>query len=166
MKKRQQRVNCRRCRYRFPIPVPLSEGWRVEAQCPSCEDRAYFTVADTPERETPSPEREKANEEYERKIQRLGEQLSQPINANRDHPVVAWFVGVGNGMVKGDRTPIPWEFSCWVYGFSRGREAAYVWQQDHSWLVRGWHSKRGVGRPPDPTEVASFEAALDQLKSD
>ena len=79
-----QRVTCRRCRYWFPVQREPGEGWRVEAQCPSCDAWACFTVADTHDQPRPNPP------DWERATQRLGERLWRPINENRDHPAVAW----------------------------------------------------------------------------
>jgi hypothetical protein len=42
----EQRVDCRKCRYRFAVRVELAGGWRIEAQCPSCDTWNDFTVDD------------------------------------------------------------------------------------------------------------------------
>jgi len=153
----EQRVNCRRCRYRFPVQVQPGEGWRVEAQCPSCDTWACFTVADTRD----PPPRDPA--ELEAEAQRLGEQLWSPINEHRDHPAIAWVDRVGNGGFEDDHTPKPWTIpTFWVYRFRRGKKAAYIWQEGGYWFVRRWYPLRGR-HPPEPAEVFSFEAALDQL---
>jgi hypothetical protein len=154
-----QLVDCRKCRYRFVVQIAPTRDWRVEAQCPVCEVWACFTVADTPERQPPPPD----PEELDRATQRLGEQLWQPINAHSNHPSMVWFDRVGNGLFEDDYSSCCWPVPCWVYRFSRGNMAAYIWQKEDSWFVRGWHPRRGRNMPPDPAEVFSFEAALDRL---
>jgi hypothetical protein len=99
----------------------------------------------------------------EAEFQRLGEQLWQPINEHRGHPAVAWVERVGNGVFEDDFSPHCWPIPCWVYRFIRGQEAAYIWQEESSWFVRGWHPLQGRRGPPDPSEVFSFQDALDQL---
>ena len=153
---REQRVTCHRCRYRFPVHVQPDEDWRVEAQCPSCEGWACFTVADTNNRAAPN------QQELDAATQRLGEQLWRPINQHRSHPATAWLDCVGNGVFEDDQTPKPWCIPTWVYRFRRGSQAAYIWQQGDCWLVRRWYSPRG-GQPPEPAELFSFAAALDVL---
>ena len=140
------------------MQAPPAEDWRVEAQCPSCETWACFTVADTRDPPLPDPA------ELDAATQRLGEQLWQPINEHRSHPAIAWVDRVGNGVFEDDHTAKPWPISTfWVYRFTRGREAAYIWQEEDLWLVRGWHPLRSRRSPPEPVEVSSFEAALDRL---
>jgi hypothetical protein len=153
----EQRVYCRRCRFRFPVHVETAEDWQVEAQCPACDGWACFTTADT--RDPPKADPRELGAE----AQRLGEQLWQPINQHRGHPAVAWVDRVGNGMFEDDYTPKPWPVPTWVYRFLRANKAAYVWQEDNSWFVRGWHPMRSHRKPPEPAEVFSFEAALDRL---
>jgi hypothetical protein len=152
-----QRVNCRQCRYRFPVQVMPCEDWKVEAQCPCCEVWACFTVADTFDPPRPNPEESAAQ------AQCLGEELWRPINDHRSHPATAWMDRVGNGMFEDDSTAKPFGIpTFWVYRFSRGKQAAYIWQEQGEWCVRGWHSLRGR-RPPEPSRVVSLEAALDVL---
>lgn len=153
----EQRVNCRRCRYRFPVHAQSTEGWRVEAQCPICEAWACFTAADTQDPPRPDPA------ELEQATQQIGERLWRPINENRGHAAVKWVDKVGNGLFEDDHTPMPWAMpTSGVYRFRRGTKAAYLWQEGGSWFVRGWYSLRGR-RPPEPAEVFSFEAGLDRL---
>jgi hypothetical protein len=152
-----QRVNCRRCRYRFAVEVPPSEDWRIEAQCPCCDGWACFTVADTRDPPRPHPA------ELEAAAQRLGERLWQPINQNRGHPAVTCMDRVGNGVFEDDQSPLCWPVPCRVYRLIRGREAAYIWQEEGSWFVRRWHPLRSRRRAPEPSEVFSFEAGLDRL---
>jgi hypothetical protein len=155
---REQRVSCRRCRYRFRVQVQPDEDWRVEAQCPCCDGWACFTLADTRNPPKPDPR------EWEAATQRLGELLWRPINEHPSHPAVAWVDMIGNGGFEDDHTPKPWPIpTFWVYRFRRGKKAAYIWQEGDSWFVRGWHSLRGRRQPPDPAEVFSFEAALNRL---
>jgi hypothetical protein len=143
------------------VRVPASEDWRVEAQCPSCESWACFTIADTREPPAPDPA------ELDAEAQRLGELLWRPINAHRGHRAVAWMDRVGNGGFEDDHSAKPWPIpTFWVYRFTRGKEAAYIWQERDSWLVRGWHPLRGRREPPDVAEAFSFEAALDRLLAD
>jgi hypothetical protein len=153
----QQRVFCRRCRFRFDVLISATENWQVEAQCPSCDGVAIFTIADTIEPPLPDPR------ELEATSQRLMKEICKPINENRGHPALVWMERVSNGVFQDDRSrpywPIPW----WVYRFTRGNDAAYIWQMESSWFVRGWHSKRGDGPSPGPAEVPSFKAALDHL---
>ena len=67
-------------------------------------------------------------------------------------------------MFEDDHTTKPWPTpTFWVYRFTRGGEAAYVWQEGDSWLLSGWHPLRGGRRPPDPSEAFSFRGALDRL---
>jgi hypothetical protein len=153
----QQRVHCRRCRFRFLIQVPASEDWRIEAQCPSCDWSDGFTVADTYEPPTPNLQ------DLDAAAQKVGSLLWQPIDENQDHPALAWVDRVGNGMFGDDRSKICWPVPWTVYRFTRGTEAAYIWQENGSWFVRGWHPMRGRGNPPEPDEVHSFGAALDRL---
>jgi hypothetical protein len=155
---REQWVNCSRCKYRLVVLVPPGEDWRVEAQCPSCDAWACFTIANTPEREAPPPD----PREREREIQRLGEQLWQPINEHRGHPAVAWIDRVGNGVFEDDHSERCWPIPSWVYRFTRKGRAADIWQKGGSWFVRGWHPLRGQ-RPPEPEEMFSFAEALDRL---
>jgi hypothetical protein len=97
-----RRVICRRCRFIFTIDVPAQadgeegEGLCFEAQCPSCDIWACFTVADTPECQPSRPSREELEEA--RRRQELPEQLLTPIRENRAHPAVARFDRIGNGM--------------------------------------------------------------------
>jgi hypothetical protein len=154
---KEQRVNCRRCRYRFAVQAPTLDDWRVEAQCPACDGWACFTAADTLPPPHPDPE------ELDAATQRLAQQLWQPINEHRSHPAIAWMDRVGNGMFEDDSSGESWPVPCWVYRFTHRAEGAYVWQEGGSWFVRGWHALRGGGEPPDPEEVFSFEAALDRL---
>ena len=155
---REKRVNCRLCRYRFLIRVAQGEDWRVEAQCPSCEAWACFTIADT--HDSPKPDLRKLEVE----AQRLGEQLWRPINEHHGHPAVAWVDRVGNGVFEDDYSLKPWPIpTLWVYRFRRGNKAAYIWQEGEFWLVRRWHPLRDSRQPPEPIEVFSFEAALDRL---
>jgi hypothetical protein len=156
----EKRVFCRRCRYRFWIEVPPVEQWRVEEQCPSCDSWDCFTVASTVEHEPPPPD----PKALEKEAQELGQLLWQPIKENRDHPAIAWMDRVGNGCFEDDHTPTFWSIpTFWVYRFMRGNEAAYIWQSETTWLVRGWYPMRGCRRPPEPSEVLSFLAALDRL---
>jgi hypothetical protein len=153
----ERRVNCRRCRYRFPVEVRSKDDWQVEAQCPSCECWACFTVADIHD-SPPGPV------EFDAEAQRLGELLWRPINEHRGHRAVAWMDRVGNGGFEDDHTPKPWPIPIfWVYRFTRGQEAAYSWQESDRWFVRDWHPLRSHREPPAPGEVLSFEAALDRL---
>jgi hypothetical protein len=153
----EMRVNCRQCRFSFPVQVSPSEDWRVEAQCPSCDGWACYTIADT--RDPPRPDLR----ELETEVQRLGERLWQLINEHRNHPAVAWMDHVGNGMFEDDHSDISWPIPWHVYRFTRRAKAAYIWQEVGSWFVRGWHSTRSRRKPPEPAEVFSFEAALDRL---
>jgi hypothetical protein len=153
----EPRVICRRCRYRFRVEVAAGDGWPVEAQCPSCEAWACFTAADTQD----PPRSDLAERVAE--VQRLGELLWRPINEHCGHPTVAWMDRVGNGMFEDDHSTICWPVPHWVYRFTRGASAAYVWQEGESWYVRDWHPLRGCGEPPGPAQVFSFEAALDRL---
>ncbi len=134
-----------------------TEDWQVEAQCPSCDGWACFTVADTLELPRPDPR------ELEAATQKLGEQLYQPITEHRSHPAVAWMDRVGNGFFKDDCTSLPVAIPTPVYRFTRGDTAAYIWQEGVCWLVRPWHSLQSRREPPDPVEVFSFEQALDRL---
>src|SRR5438552_2093763 len=155
----EQRLVCCLCRFCFVVPIRPAEEWRVDAQCPSCEFSACFTVADTLERQPPLPD----PKERDREVQQLGEHLWQPINAHRNHPTVAWLDRVGNGFFKDDKSECCWPVPWWVYRFTRERQAAYFWQEEDSWFVRGWHPLRGRGKPPEPAEVFTFESALDRL---
>jgi hypothetical protein len=152
----QVQITCRQCKYRFLVEV-LREDWHVEAQCPGCDGWGDFTVADTQEASRPDPQ------ELGAASQKLGEQLWQPLEEHRGHPAVAWMDRVGNGLFEDDYTkpcgPAPWL----VYRFTRQAKAAYVWQQESSWFVRGWHARHGRRKPPEPVEVLSFKAALDVL---
>ena len=152
----EQRVICPKCRFRQVVQVPSIEGWRVDAQCPSCENWHCFTLADTHE-----PPRCDAKLEAAR--QRLGAQLWEPINEHRSHPAVAWVNKVGNGLFKDDFSEPCWPVPCWVYRFLRGLDAAYIWHEESTWFARGWHPMRSRRTPPDPSEVTSFGAALDRL---
>lgn len=153
----EQRVNCRRCRYRFRVEVAPRDDWRVEAQCPSCDSWGCFTLADTHDLPRPDPA------EHEAEVQRVGELLWRPINEHRGHPAVAWLDRVGGGLFEDDYSPGCWPVPHWVYRFTRRESAAYIWQEGGSWFVRGWHPLRGRGSPPEPAEAFSFEAALDRL---
>jgi hypothetical protein len=153
----EQIVTCRRCRYRFRVETAAGGEWRVEAQCPSCEAWACFTPADTQDPPRPDPA------ELDAEAQRLGEVLWRPVNDYRGHPAVAWLDRVGNGVFEDDHSQGCWPVPHWVYRFTRGGSAAYIWQERGSWFVRGWHPLRVCSCPPDPAAVFSFEAALDQL---
>lgn len=153
----EQRVYCRRCRYRFRVEVASEGSWLVEAQCPSCESWAGFTRADTRNLPPPDPT------EREAEVQRVGELLWRPVNDHRDHPAVAWMDRVGNGLFEDDYSPSCWPVPHCVYRLTRGSSAAYIWQAGGSWFVRGWHPLRGRHSPPEPSEVSSFPAALDRL---
>ena len=155
-----QRVYCRQCRYRFRVEVATGVNWRVEAQCPSCDSWACFTVADTHAPPRPDPA------ELDAEAQRLGELLWRPINEHRDHPAIAWMDRVGGGVFEDDYTQGCWPIRHWVYRFTRGSSSAYIRQEDGSWFVRGWHPLRGCCLPCEPAEVLSFEAALDRLAPD
>lgn len=158
---RKQRVDCPRCRYRFFLEVPQGDDWRVEAECPSCEIATWFTVAHT--KAPPPPDPAKLAEQ-EAPIQHFWTLLWRPINEHRSHPVVAWMDQVGNGGFEEDQCaghwPIPWT----VYRFVRNGEAAYIWKQADAWRVRRWHRMANRFQVPEPVEVSSFEAALDQLR--
>jgi hypothetical protein len=155
----EQRVSCPKCRYRLAVEAPARDGWQVDWQCPACDSWTCFTIADTIDPPRPDPA------ELEAATQRLGEQVWKPINEHRSHPAVAWIEKVGNGCFEDDysdpRWPVPW----WIYRFKRQGEAAYVWEKDGSWFVRGWQPMRCRGDLPDISEVFSFEAALDRLLS-
>lgn len=153
----EKRVNCRRCRYQFPVQVPALGDWLVEAQCPSCDNWDCFTEEDMRDLPRPDPQ------ELEAETQRLGERLWQPINKHRAHPAVAWMDWVSNGVFEDDHAKHCWPIPCWVYRFTRREETAYIWQEESCWFVRGWHPMRGRRKPPDPIEVFSFKSALDHL---
>jgi hypothetical protein len=70
---------------------------------------------------------------------------------------------IGNGVFEDDYSKACWPVPWWIYRFSRRDEVAYIWQEEGSWFVRGWHPRRGRRKPPDPSEAFSFEAALDRL---
>jgi hypothetical protein len=97
-----RRVYCRRCRYRFRVEAPARDGWRVEAQCPSCEAWVYFTADDTQEPPRPDPA------ELAAEAQRRGEVVWRSVNEHRDHPAVAWLDRVGNGLFEDDYAPAGW----------------------------------------------------------
>jgi hypothetical protein len=151
-------VECRKCRYRFPILADAVEDGHVDAQCPSCEGWDCFTVADTQDLSTPDPA------ERDAEIQRLGEVLWRPINAHRSHPAVKWFEKVENGLFEDDYTSPPWRAPIFcVYRFRNEDEVAYLWQEADIWLVWGWHPLQGSKVPPEPVEAVSFEAGLDEI---
>jgi hypothetical protein len=152
-------VICPKCRYTLHVHISPDQEWLVEAQCPSCGTWHCFSITDIPERQPSPPD----PEESDRATQRLGERLWQPINAHTNHPTLRWFDRVGNGLFEDDYSPCSWPVPCWVYRFSKERMAAYIWQEEGSWFVRTWHSIRSHRKPPDPTEVFSFEGALDRL---
>ena len=114
-----QRVSCRKCQFCFAVQLSPIQGRWIESQCPACEVWACFTIADSPERQPSLPDSEEL-EERDRTIQRLGEQLWPPIKAYSNHPSVAWFDRIGNGVFADDHSRICWPASCWVYRFSRG----------------------------------------------
>ena len=157
----EERVICRRCRFRFPVDVSADDNWRVEAQCPSCESWACFTVADTKDPPPPGP----AELEAERqRVAEVTEMLRRPLNENRDHPAVALIDRIGNGLFEDDYTPSPWPIPTFcVYRFKNGNEFAYIWQEGGYWFVRGWHPLRGQSDPPDVVAAFTFEAALNRL---
>jgi hypothetical protein len=155
----EERVFCPKCRFRFPIAVPLTKGWQVEAQCPSCEWSTFFSVADTEE----LPQIDHA--EWEAKLQRIGKLLWQPINEHRGHPALVWMDRVGNGMFEDDYSEKCFPAPHTVYRFTCGESASYIWQQEESWFVRGWHPLKGDTMPPEPVQVFSFGAALDYLSA-
>ncbi len=157
-----QRVSCRKCQFCFAVQLSPIQGRWIESQCPACEVWACFTIADSPERQPSLPDSEEL-EERDRTIQRLGEQLWPPIKAYSNHPSVAWFDRIGNGVFADDHSRICWPASCWVYRFSRGGMAAYIWQEEESLFVRGWHPIGSRRSPPEPAEVFSFLAALNRL---
>jgi hypothetical protein len=153
----EYQVSCRRCRYRFVVKGTATEDWAVKAECPSCESWACFTIADTHDPARPDPIK------LDSATQQLGELLMRPINEHRGHPALAWMDRVGNGVFEDDSSRACWPVPQWVYRFTRGRAAAYIWQVEGSWFVRGWHPLRSRRRPPDPAKVVSFVAALDRL---
>jgi hypothetical protein len=163
----EQRVICRLCRFIFKVQVPAlsptapNEDWAIEAQCPSCDRWGCFTPADTPEREPPRPDFDE--DVSDEQTHALCERLFEPINKHRSHPAVRWFDRVSIGFFEDDRSEPDWPAPWWVYRFSRGRSAAYVWQDEGRWYVRRWHPLRGRGMPPWVRECDSFEAALDHL---
>jgi hypothetical protein len=153
----EQRVICSRCRFRLSVQVPESGDWRIDAQCPSCESWACFTLADT--RDPPVPD----SGQVDAAAQGLGEQLWQPIKEHRGHPALAWMDRIGNGVFEDDHSESCWPVPSWIYRFTRQAQAAYVWQEASSWFVRSWHPLRGERKPPDAAEVFSFAQALDHL---
>jgi hypothetical protein len=154
----EQRVVCPRCRFIFRVDILLQDAWPVEAQCPCCDSWTCFT-GDILKPPPPS------QAERDAEVQRFGELLWRPINEQRGHRALAWMDRVGNGIFEDDRSQHCWPVPHWIYRFSRGRSAAYIWQEDGSWFVRAWHPLRSRGSPPEPVEVISFEAALDRLVS-
>jgi hypothetical protein len=153
----QQLQTCRRCRYRFSIPVQTGEVLPIEVQCPCCEAWISSTLEDAQDPPKPDPQ------ELRAAAQRIGKLLWQPINEHRAHPAVAWIDCVGNGVFHDDWSEISWPAPWTVYRFTRGPNAAYMWQEGDSWFVRGWYRLRGRRKPPEPVEVISFETALDRL---
>jgi hypothetical protein len=133
----------------------------IEAQCPSCEAWACFTIADTPERQPKSdPAAEAAREAA---LKQRAALLFQPIERNRSHPAVQWFEKIGNGFFEDEYAEPMWPVPSVVYRFRRDRRAAYVWEEDGSWQLRLW-ADLGRSRPePDIRWAATFEDALDQL---
>lgn len=154
-----RRVECPRCRYLFSVEVAEGADWQVEEQCPSCESRTLFTIENTPERQPPRPKPEDLDLSQSSWVR----ELFAPINQHRSHAAVTWFDRVGNGGFEDEYAPawpIPWR----VYRFRRGEQAAYAWQVEGVWFVRGWHQLRtGMKGPPERMAVASLEAALDRL---
>lgn len=156
----EHRVICRYCRYRFPVQASAAENWVAEVECPSCEKRYSATEADTRERPPPDPG------ELDAIVNRLGEVLWRPIRAHSDHPALAWFDRVGNGIFEDDHSQHCWPIPHWIYRFTRRRQAAYIWCEDGKWFVRAWHPMRGRRSTPTAAEVVSFPAALDSLATD
>ncbi len=152
-----KQVICRRCRYRFTIQIPDAANWRFDAHCPSCEAWEHFTEADT--RDLPPASQAEPNQQ----VQGLGELLWRPIQENHDHPAIGWFDRVGNGLFEDDYSGISWPYPHPIYRFSRERFAAYIWQVEGIWFVRGWHPLRESGPPPEARAVASLTAALELL---
>jgi hypothetical protein len=153
----RRKVFCPRCRYRFSVEVGDGADWSVEADCPACESQSRFTLADTRD----PPQADLA--ELDAEVQRRGELLWRPINANRGHPAVVWMDRVGNGLFEDDGGRGDWPIPHPVYRFTRKGSGAYAWEEAGLWFVRGWHPLRARGDPPATVAVESFRAALDQL---
>jgi hypothetical protein len=150
------------CRYLFTVQVPArgggpAEGWEVEAECPSCEATARFTIDDTPDRQ---PERRAFEPDPEG--QKAIDRLFEPIDRNRSHPAAGWFDRIANGFFDDDRGSPRWQEPWWVFRFRRGDEAAYLWLERDRCFLRPWGPMDGRGVPP-VRDVPSFEAGLDEL---
>jgi hypothetical protein len=86
------------------------------------------------------------------------------LNEHQSHPAVEWFEKVGNGLFEDDYTSKPWHTpTFWMYRFRCENKVAYLWQEEDIWIMRSWHPLRGRKKPPEPKEVYTFEAGLDQL---
>jgi hypothetical protein len=154
-----QRLVCPACRFRFVVQRPAAEDRCVEAECPSCDQAEYFTVAQAAEREPSLPD----PKERECEVQHIAEVLWLPIDAHRHHAAVAWLDRAGNGVFEDDCSECAWPAPYCVYRFTRQGSAAYIWWNDDGWLVRGWHPLSGRIQAPEPAKVSTFEAALDWL---
>lgn len=156
-----QRVECPRCRHRFTLAVPDGDGddWECSERCPACDSATRFTIAHVPDR-APRLETEGVDPPLHPRLQAMVE----PLERHHDHPAMAWFDRIGNGLFEDDRSADGWPTPGVVYRFQRGDRAAYVWQVEGVWFVRGWHPvrKRGM-QPPRPVETATFVGALHRL---
>jgi hypothetical protein len=97
------------------------------------------------------------------------DQLPEPVRglilqleAHHDHPARGWFDRLGNGIFEDDHSvrglpgPHP------IYRFTRGDEAAYVWEDECGWVVRPWRRMRD--RVSNAVvRVGNLRAALDVL---
>jgi hypothetical protein len=86
------------------------------------------------------------------------------IVLHRDHPAAAHFEMLGNGIFEDDHSlsgelPAPHFF---IFRFTCGSHAAYVWRDGESWAVTSWRRIRG-GRRRNVEAVGSFRDALDRL---
>jgi hypothetical protein len=162
-----QRVICRHCRFIFAVELPprkigeRAQDWRVEEQCPACDSLTSFTIVDTPERQPAPPKEDEA--ERHQKLQELGKRHFEPITRNRSDPTVRWFDRVGNGVFEDDCSEISWPAPWMIYCFRRGKRGAHIWEEEGRWYVRPWAALQGERGGQPVLEVASFEAALDEL---